>query len=272
MPHTDSKGVLKLSFADVFKSSKTIREEIAAASYKKAAVAARSKKAAAARNAKNGHHHAYPPNLPPGFPPLVYVPVQSNDGGVSQGPPQYQYQYQYQQQPPQPQEQASGSAPPQQQQQQQDHWTTDDDDTLRRLKAEDMSWKAISTSMNRPVHTLKMRWGIIKPMVEYKIQKPPPKEPPPKPQSECTHRKHERRVSFSEPLVTSGKSESSYTRTPKKKILYVDENFSLEEILLLNKLAAQYEEEKWLRISSRFYDKTGKRVTPQEAKEHVQRV
>jgi len=56
----------------------------------------------------------------------------------------------------------------------------------------------------------------------------------------------------------------------KKTVYYVDENFTLEDIILLNKLAVKYEEEKWLRISSRFYDKTGKRLTPQEAKKRLE--
>ncbi|QSS60377.1 hypothetical protein I7I51_05175 [Histoplasma capsulatum] len=314
--YTDGRGGLKLSFADVFKSTKTIREEMAAAAYKpelqKAATAARSKKATADLAARSTTIRGYPvnfrngspPSLPPGYPPLVYVPVPSKDANQANGT-QSALQYQpvpqtsvdqvqtnpastgggssannasisptFQQQQPQPQPQS---------QQPQQGWTTDDDDTLRRLKAEDMSWKAISTSMGRPVQSLKTRWGIIRPAVEHKIPRPHTSaqgetslRSQQQQQQTDTNRRHERRVSFSDPLIMAGKVAdnytSTYTRTPhKKKILYVDENFSLEEILLLNRLAAQYDEEKWLRISSRFYDKTGKRLTPQEAKEYVQR-
>ncbi|PGH28368.1 hypothetical protein GX50_08895 [[Emmonsia] crescens] len=322
--YTDGRGGLKLSFADVFKSSRTIREEMAAASYKKATVAARGKKAAAeqaAHTAKTGGYgygyppgfrNGSPPSLPPGYPPLVYVAVppknanQANNNNGHQSPPQYQAFPQTQPSVGQVQtSQASSSSSTcannvcassstnndtastttlqqQQQPQPQQEWTTDDDDTLRRLKAEDLTWKAISTSMGRPVQALKSRWGIIRPAVEYKIQRPhtsaqyeASSRSQQQQQQAETHRRHERRVSFSEPLIMNGKTDTttttSYTRTPKKKILYVDENFSLEEILLLNKLAAQYDEEKWLRISSRFYDKTGKRLLPQEAREHVQR-
>ncbi|KLJ06854.1 hypothetical protein EMPG_17653 [Blastomyces silverae] len=313
--YTDARGGLKLSFSDVFKSSKTIREEMAAAAYKKAAVAARAKKAAAelaARTTKAGgypagFHNASAPVLSPSYPPLVYVSVPRRDAAQmnwNQSPTQYQVipqtsadqvqtnqantgasasptlqqqqvqQQQQQQQQQQPQPPPLPPPPPQQE------WTTDDDDTLRRLKAEGMSWKAISTSMDRPVQALKTRWGIVRPAVEYKIQRPHTSgqcETSSRSQQQQaeTQRRHERRVSFAEPLVMNGKNDTTstttYTRNPKKKILYVDENFSLEEILLLNKLAVQYDEEKWLRISSRFYDKTGKRLTPQEAREHVQK-
>ncbi|OJD17615.1 hypothetical protein AJ78_02314 [Emergomyces pasteurianus Ep9510] len=306
--YTDGRGGLRLSFADVFKSSRTIREEMAAASYKKATVAARGKKAAAglaAHTAKAGGYpigfrNGSPPGLPHGCPPLVYVPVPSKTTNQANGN-HYPSQCQTIPQTPAGQGQTnqpgncSGSCgahtnntctcsstnnpPSTTPQPQQQEWTTDDDDMLRRLKAEDMTWKAISTSMGRPVQSLKTRWGIIRPAVEYKIPRPHTsaqcetgsKSQQQQQQAE-THRRHERRVSFSEPLVMNGKTNpTTYTRTAKKKILYVDENFSLEEILLLNKLAAQYEDEKWLRISSRFYDKTGKRLTPQEAREHVQR-
>ncbi|KAK2811052.1 hypothetical protein FQN50_002387 [Emmonsiellopsis sp. PD_5] len=263
MPGYTDKGGLRISFADVFKSSRTLRQEMEAASYKRASAAARGRKASAelaARTGKPAHPPGFypgsPPGLPPGFPQMVYVPAQTSTApGQAQQPAPGQA-------PPTP---ASNSAPPQ------CEWTTDDDDNLRRLKAEGMTWKAISTATGRQVHVLKSRWGIIKPAVEYQNKKPAVNEPTPPPQETNTNR-HQRRVSFSEPLII-GKAESSYTRTPtpKKKILYVDENFSLEEILLLNQLAVQYDNEKWLRISSRFFDKTGKRLSPQEAKEHVQK-
>ena len=49
-----------------------------------------------------------------------------------------------------------------------------------------------------------------------------------------------------------------------------DPDFTVAELILLNQLAAKYEDDKWLRISSRFFDKTGKRLSPQEAKARVE--
>jgi hypothetical protein len=51
----------------------------------------------------------------------------------------------------------------------------------------------------------------------------------------------------------------------------LEDGLSFQEILLLHKLADQYEKEKWLRISSRFFDKTGKRITPDMAKQRIEK-
>lgn len=56
----------------------------------------------------------------------------------------------------------------------------------------------------------------------------------------------------------------------KKKQPDPDPDFTVAELILLNQLAAKYEDDKWLRISSRFFDKTGKRLSPQEAKARVE--
>lgn len=189
-----------------------------------------------------GFRNGSPPSLPPGYPPLVYVAVppknanQANNNNGHQSPPQYQAFPQTQPSVGQVQtSQASSSSSTcannvcassstnndtastttlqqQQQPQPQQEWTTDDDDTLRRLKAEDLTWKAISTSMGRPVQALKSRWGIIRPAVEYKIQRPhtsaqyeASSRSQQQQQQAETHRRHERRVSFSEPLIMNGK-------------------------------------------------------------------
>lgn len=63
--------------------------------------------------------------------------------------------------------------------------------------------------------------------------------------------------------------DSSGRASARKATYYPGDKFTLEEIIMLNKLAERYEEEKWLRISSRFYDKTGSRISPEEAKQYV---
>ncbi|KAL1999388.1 hypothetical protein VTN02DRAFT_4586 [Thermoascus thermophilus] len=91
--------------------------------------------------------------------------------------------------------------------------------------------------------------------------------------------KPKRRVSFSDPLVIPGKTdkplESAKHKDKEKdaKIVYyyLDNEFTLDEMVLLHNLADRYEKEKWLRISSRFYDKTGKRITPDQAKSRIQK-
>jgi hypothetical protein len=46
----------------------------------------------------------------------------------------------------------------------------------------------------------------------------------------------------------------------------------LDEICLLYKLAERYEEDKWLRVVSRFFDKTGKRLSPNKVKALVDEI
>ncbi|PGH21509.1 hypothetical protein AJ80_03177 [Polytolypa hystricis UAMH7299] len=237
-------GVVKVSFADIFKSTKTIREEIAAAAYKREALAAR-------RRSSGGFHTAgtAPPRPPPhppvqfSVPPPPPIPTQSPARAVHQAPPT-----------PEP-----------------TVWTTDDDAQLRQLKAQNITWKGIATAMNRPVHDLKARWGIIRPY------NPPPSNAGTSNTNGASRgesdgyqkAKNTRKVSFAEPTVTVEPAKASGS-SGQRKLFYLSEKFTLDEVMLLNKIATKYDEEKWLRISSRFFDKTGKRITPQEAKKHVQ--
>lgn len=52
-------------------------------------------------------------------------------------------------------------------------------------------------------------------------------------------------------------------------MVYADESLSTEEAVLLSKLADKYDKEMWLRICSKFFDKTGKRLDPDEARRHI---
>lgn len=69
-------------------------------------------------------------------------------------------------------------------------------------------------------------------------------------------------------IEIQGKSQNSKPKN-SKPILFVDEDFNVDDIVMLNKIASRYEEEKWLRITSRFFDKTGKRITLEQAKSRV---
>ena len=48
------------------------------------------------------------------------------------------------------------------------------------------------------------------------------------------------------------------------------DNLTVEEAVMLKTLSSKFEDDKWLRISSRFYDKTGKRISAQDVKKHVE--
>lgn len=52
-------------------------------------------------------------------------------------------------------------------------------------------------------------------------------------------------------------------------MLYTDENFDLEDVLLLHAIAAKWERDKWLAVSTQFNDRTGRSITPDEAKSMI---
>lgn len=45
-------------------------------------------------------------------------------------------------------------------------WTTEQDADLRRMKADNTSWKAIATELGKHVHEVKTRWGQVRPKDE----------------------------------------------------------------------------------------------------------
>ncbi|KMU91709.1 hypothetical protein CIHG_09516 [Coccidioides immitis H538.4] len=53
---------------------------------------------------------------------------------------------------------------------------------------------------------------------------------------------HERRVSFSEPIVTPD-NDGARDADSSKKVLYLDEAFTLEDVILLNQIAARRRQE-----------------------------
>lgn len=50
----------------------------------------------------------------------------------------------------------------------------------------------------------------------------------------------------------------------------MNEEWTLDEVMLLHEIAAKWERERWLAISSRFADKTGRQVTPEQAKSIIE--
>ncbi|KAI1907797.1 hypothetical protein LOZ53_004807 [Ophidiomyces ophidiicola] len=219
----------KVSFADIFKSTRTLREEVAAAALRRSVLEANKKKP----------EEAAPSSVPP---------------------------------------KESGPAPPESEKQDTKptatpaapnnvlEWTTEQDFQLLKMKAEHSSWKSISASIGKPVFALKARWEGIQPKVKdsKESRKTHEETKPDKP--EGSEKPNGPKVSFSEPLTTSN---NDGARESDGKVLYLDEAFTLEDVVLLNQIAAKYEEDKWIRVSSRFFDKTGKRLPASILKKHV---
>ncbi|KAK9656318.1 hypothetical protein HCH54_000996 [Aspergillus fumigatus] len=73
---------------------------------------------------------------------------------------------------------------------------------------------------------------------------------------------------FSGPLVIDGKFEEvedgeEYEGTSHQ---YYDGDYTMEEVTLLRKIAAQWKRDQWQTISTRFNGMTGRRITPEQAK------
>ncbi|RDW76508.1 uncharacterized protein DSM5745_06500 [Aspergillus mulundensis] len=156
-------------------------------------------------------------------------------------------------------------------------WSSEDDKALRQLKASNVSWKRISTVMDgRPIAELKERWLDIR---------------------DGRHRVHEaydlndlyenddddwyfeedydedygresRHVSFS-PSLDEETDDSDYVpskRSRTKKVYYLDDEFTLDEVLLLHRIAADWERDRLETICSRFNSKTGRHITRRQAR------
>ncbi|EAW07704.1 uncharacterized protein ACLA_024190 [Aspergillus clavatus NRRL 1] len=83
----------------------------------------------------------------------------------------------------------------------------------------------------------------------------------------------ERMVSFANHFVTDGDiREGEYAearnnpRSKTKRIYYIDENFTLEDVVLLHRIASQWENNRWVAISTKFNNITGRSITPGQAK------
>ncbi|KAL1962710.1 hypothetical protein VTN77DRAFT_9254 [Rasamsonia byssochlamydoides] len=180
-------------------------------------------------------------------------------------------------------------------------WTPKQDKRLRELKLANNTWKAISSELeDRPINELKRRWAKIRNSADSsddeekgksrEVEKMRRKgkhqmnakgksrqmdsdssdgDEPASSSERFEDKRQKRRVAFSDPLVTSKTKAESIPAREVRKYFYMDDKFTLEEIILLHKLADHYENEKWLRVSSRFFDKTGRRISPDDAKLRV---
>ncbi|KAL4886493.1 hypothetical protein BJY04DRAFT_213256 [Aspergillus karnatakaensis] len=60
--------------------------------------------------------------------------------------------------------------------------------------------------------------------------------------------------------------EDDSRRTKMKKIYYMDDEFTVDEVLLLHEIAVDWKKDRWETISSRFNDKTGRNITAAQAR------
>ncbi|PLB43769.1 hypothetical protein P170DRAFT_468538 [Aspergillus steynii IBT 23096] len=162
-------------------------------------------------------------------------------------------------------------------------WTHEEDRILHELKSCHIPWKYVSVAMgNRPVAQLKRRWYYLRDRKPNDVEtadwvdQPDDEEGSPWEGNKKGVNKSRRRVSFADPLTTVREVDQNYdddnddedlSRHPKiKKVSYIESDFTLKEVLLLHRIAAKWERDRWVAISTRFNDKTGHSLTPEQAK------
>ncbi|KAL4866444.1 hypothetical protein BDV12DRAFT_172802 [Aspergillus spectabilis] len=150
-------------------------------------------------------------------------------------------------------------------------WTTDDDRLLRELRASKVSWKRISMVLDdRPVGELKRRWihlqdGRHRLREVYELDEDD-HEWYYDDGYDAKERHVSFRTSFDEEEYTDDEEEIDSRRTKTKKVYYIDDVFTLDEVLLLHQIAEDWKKDRWETISSRFNNKTGRNITPAQAK------
>ncbi|KAL3473312.1 hypothetical protein BJX99DRAFT_234003 [Aspergillus californicus] len=157
-------------------------------------------------------------------------------------------------------------------------WSVEDDRLLRELKASKVSWRRISAVMDgRSIGELKKRW------IDIRDYKPRLREVYESREVDYDdwyydeeHGREERHVSFSSSSdeETDEDDDSDSFDPPRqskvKKVYYVDDEFTVDEVLLLHQVAADWKKDRWETISSQFNDRTGHSITAEQARSVVE--
>ncbi|KAL5041652.1 hypothetical protein BDW71DRAFT_201223 [Aspergillus fruticulosus] len=157
-------------------------------------------------------------------------------------------------------------------------WFTEDDRVLRQLRAAKVSWKRISMVMdNRPIAELKQRWidirdGRHRNHEQYDLEEVDNDNDWDLEEDydeDCRGRREERHVSFSPSLDEEDTNDEYHVlsrRRKAKRVYYIDDEFTLDEVLLLHRIAADWERDRWETICSRFNNETGRNITSRQAR------
>ncbi|KAI9839834.1 MAG: hypothetical protein M1819_000024 [Sarea resinae] len=144
-------------------------------------------------------------------------------------------------------------------------WTAEQDAELVELK-KTMPWKQIAHKLGKPVGEIKKHWNILNAKAKEKEEKETPssseaaKTETPKEEKQKDERKKKEE---------SKKGEAQREVKSERVVVFADERFSSQEMQLLLRLANRYDDGKWLAVASSFYDKTGRRVTPDEVHQRM---
>ena len=140
-----------------------------------------------------------------------------------------------------------------------------DDAWLKKMKAEQMSWKRIAAKMGRAEHEIKTHWKEIR----TDDAAPATPKKPAREADEAVPTKHKKSPADAgtakpKPAPAAPSESEDYIT------LYEDDFFSAVELRLLADLMMRDDARRWLRISSAFFDKTGRRVHPDDVRERFE--
>ncbi|KZF26488.1 hypothetical protein L228DRAFT_13469 [Xylona heveae TC161] len=145
-------------------------------------------------------------------------------------------------------------------------WDGEKDAQLLKYKDDNRSWKQISALLDISVSELRRRFK------ELKQQQQGGTETNPDASKQASSSAEEAKPSGEPEQKEAPPIQQQATAVPGiDRYIYLaeDDIFSIEETLLLLKIAQQYDEDKWLTVSSRFYDHTGRRVHPDDVRAKI---
>jgi hypothetical protein len=176
-----------------------------------------------------------------------------------------------------------------------DPWTAEDDKQLIDLKTEGKTWAQIAEITGRPVHALKHHWKDINPDKqnnqnykpeekkdnnngsannnEAEITKPTKAEK--KAAKKAAKTEAGAPTKPASVKAASAAKAASVTKSDGQarftlgewRTLQEDDVFSFGELQCLSELMLRDERQRWLRLASAFYDKTGRRVHSEDIRE-----
>ncbi|KAI9819983.1 MAG: hypothetical protein M1827_006553 [Pycnora praestabilis] len=159
-------------------------------------------------------------------------------------------------------------------------WTAEQDATLLKYKTENKSWKEISIMLDdKPIWQLKNRFKELRSLEETPVVAGQEKKEEAKDETKSEDKTEEKKLEEgkAEEKKPDGKVEEKIEEEkPKRisdqpKVIYLDgdKDLSRDEFVLLVNLSNLYDDRKWLQIASTFYDRTGRRLSPEMVREKI---
>jgi hypothetical protein len=175
-------------------------------------------------------------------------------------------------------------------------FTTEDDETLKRMKAENKTWAQIIEVLGRSKHVLQARYKEIKDDAGGDNTKLDEKKDSNKKDTNnggvdkkdnaTNNKKENKKADKADKKPEAAPAKPASAKAPSAKApsvarsdgqarftmqewmtLQEDDVFSFGELQCLSELMLRDERQRWMRVASAFYDRTGRRVHPEDVRE-----